>query len=378
MDSRLLFGLAALSLSVGCVTFKQLGTSLGGVGGGATPEEVKAAIKAEDYPKLKDLCNEVTPIKSDIANYHGDACEAAIRIAEAQDDAEFLKPLCGKRKESFGSHYKTACPAMLRLAVKRNDQAHLRFLCEHDQYDDACRTLKTQGSFADLANPDCSTLAGRVSKARNDFLASDKATAEELGRVVGALARCGEGKMIFESLAHIGDPGLNGYGTQVLLTAEKEAGPALFTTFEKYTKEYSGSKFLGVEHGQYAANHIAHWLLETKRTDLCKPLVTASQGAKAPVVSAMMLYFQSAECKESTPLAVQLLASDVPALRAEGCETLAQLGDKSHLSKLSIVAETDTSYAVEERPEGSGVFVKDYFVADACRRAIGKIKLRSE
>lgn len=376
INARLSLGLAALSLLMGCAGLANVGASLGV--GGATPDEVKAAIKAEDYPKLKALCNKEIGIQSNIANYHGDACAAAIRIAETKEDAPFLKPLCGKRDEMFGSHYNPSCPAMLRLAVKQNDKAHLKFMCEEDKYDDACRTLKTQGSFADLAKPDCSTLASRVTEARKDFLSSSKATSEELGRVVGALARCGEGKMIFESLAHIGEPGVGGYGTKVLLAAEKEAGAELFSTFEKYTKENTGAKYLGAEHGNFAANHISHWLLETSRKDLCKPLAAATKGANEPVVASMMLYFSSTDCKESAPLAVQLLASNVPSNRMVGCNTLAKVGDKSHLSKVTIVAESDTANEVVERPHGSGVFTKEYFVADACKSAIGKIKLREE
>jgi hypothetical protein len=375
MDPRLSLGLAAISLSAGCAGLTAMGASLGVAG--ATPEEVSAAIKAEDYPKLKDLCNEVIGINSNVANHHGDACAAAIRIAETKEDAEFLKPLCGKRTKMFGSHYSPACPAMLRLAVKKNDQAHLGFMCEQDKYEDACRTLQTQGSFADLAKPDCSTLPDRVTKARKDFLSSSKATPEELGRVVGALAKCGEGKMIFESLAHIGEPGVSGYGTKMLLAAEKEAGPELFSTFEKYTKENAGSAYLSAEHGDFAANHIGFWLLETNRKD-CKPIAAASKGAKEAVVASMMRYFSATDCKESAPLAVGLLASNVPRFRMVACETLAKLGDKSHLGKLAIVAENDTANEVVERPQGSGVFTKEYFVADACKAAIGKIKLREE
>jgi hypothetical protein len=367
-------GVAALSLSAGCAGLTMMGASLGV--GGATPEEVQAAVKAEDYPKLKDLCNKVIPINSNIANYHGDACSAAIRIAETKEDAEFLKPLCAKRTESFGSHYSSACPAMMRLAVKKNDHAHLQVMCAQENYDAACRTLKIQGSFADLDKPDCSTLADRVTKARKDFLSSNSATEEELGRVVSALAKCGEGKMIFESIAHVGDFGVHGYGAKVLLAAEKEAGPVLFSVFEKYASENAGANYLSAEHGEFAANHITHWLLETNRKDLCKPLVAASKGAKDPVVASMMRYFSATDCKESAPLAVQLLASNVPNHRMVACQVLAKVGDKSHLAKVSIVAENDTANEVVER--GNGIYTKEYFVADACKAAIGKIKLREE
>lgn len=373
MNARLLSGLSAIALSAGCAG---LTASLGR--SGATPDEVKAAIKAEDYPKLKDLCDEVIPIESNIANYHGDACAAAIRIAETREDAEFLKPLCGRRNRRFGHHYSPACPAMLRLATKKNDQAHIKFMCEEDGYDDACRTWKMQARFADLARPDCSTLRGRVTEARKDFLSSSNATPEELGRVVGALARCGEGQMIFETIAHIGDLGVNGYGTKVLLVAEKEAGAELFGTFEKYLKENAGPKYLSAEHGDFAANHISNWLLETNRRDLCNPIVQAATGAKEPAIAGTMIYFSSTDCKEGAPLAVQLLSSESPSHREVGCDTLAKVGDQSHLEKLSVVAENDPAYRLVERVGGSGVFTKEFFVADACRAAISKIKLRGK
>jgi hypothetical protein len=95
-------------------------------------------------------------------------------------------------------------------------------------------------------------------------------------------------------------------------------------------------------------------------------------------VASMTLYFSETSCKESAPLAVQLLASNVPYNRKVGCDMLAKLGDKSHLAKVTIVADNDTANEVVERPQGSGVYTKEFFVADACKAAIGKIKLREE
>ena len=48
------------------------------------------------------MCLDKVNISSNVANYRSDTCVAAIKIAREKEDVAFLKPLCGRRKESFG------------------------------------------------------------------------------------------------------------------------------------------------------------------------------------------------------------------------------------------------------------------------------------
>lgn len=340
-----------------------------------TVEESKEAIKNNDYPKLQDMCLDKINIDSNVANYRSDTCVAAIKIAREKEDIAFLKPLCGRRKESFGQRFNGACPAMHEIALAKNDTATLESLCQQDKYDLSCQSLNMQKAFTDLAQPDCSTLKAKVVEARNDFLKSDKVPAKDYAKVVTALAKCKEDQYIFEEIIHLGDKGPGGYGTTLLVEAEKQ-DPEIMASFERYILAHSGSKFLPIEHSAYAANHIANWLTQNKHLDRCDTLIKTATGSNANAISNLMFYFVDNGCKEAAPLAVSLLAQDEPGHRAYGCEILGKIGDKSHLSKLQTLANNDSTHKTVESPPRSGIYIKSYYVADACRTAIGKIKIR--
>jgi hypothetical protein len=344
---------------------------------GVSVEESKRAIKENDYPKLQDICTGKTPVQSGIANYDDDACAAAIRLAAEKEDAAFLKPLCGRRKEEFGGRFGKACPAMLKIAVKQADSVAIQDLCQKDHYEDACTVESSSSAFGDLSKPDCSTLASKVQEAQKDFLKTDKTSAENYGTVVAALARCDESKLIFEGIAHFGQNGSDAYGVNVLLAADKSAGDELAKTFDGYLKKSSGKAFLATENGEFSGDHISHWLLATKRRDLCQPLVAAAKGANEEAIAGLMVYFTATECKEASPLAVQLLSSDTAFFRTTACNALGKIGDAAALPKVKTVAETDRTSRTSTEPNENGVFVKEYFVADACKHAAGKIQLRT-
>ena len=264
---------------------------------------------------------------------------------------------------------------MHEISLAKNDTATLESLCAQDKYDPSCQSLNMQKAFADLAQPDCSSLKPKVVEARNGFLKSDKVSVEDYAKVVTALAKCKEDKYIFEEIVHIGDKGPRGFGVKVLVEAEKQ-DPEILASFERYSLAHSGSKFLPVEHSAYAANHIANWLTISKHLDRCDTLVKTATGSNANAISNLMFYFVDNGCKKAAPLAVSLLAQDEPGYRSYGCEILGKIGDKSHLSKLQTLADNDATHRTVESPPNSGVYVKSYYVADSCRTAIGKIKIR--
>jgi len=333
---------------------------------GVSIKDAQQAIAAKDYDKLKDLCTGRTPIRSSIANHQNDACDAAFRLAEEKLDAAFLGPLCGKRKQPSGRRYEGACHAMLHVAVRTNSDGAIAGLCASDGFKEACTVGSARRLFGDLDHPDCTTLRSKVAEAEKTFLKPGEASVDLFGQVAAALARCDEGRALFEQIAHV---------EEILLSAERRAPAALSASFARYLQGQQGAKlFAGLRRSAVAA---AGWLTRMERHALCQPLAAAATDADEVVVAALMTFFVAAACRDAAPLATRLLAHDSPAVRLIGCHALARLGDASAIGKVQVLAATDRAYRVLERPRSSGVFVKEYFVAEACQQAAGQIQLRA-
>ncbi len=375
MKLRLALSLVvSTSALTGCAALSAL--TGGALGPSVSESEAKAAIQAKDYEKLKPLCTGEIDIRTHVANNVDDTCTAAIAIAREKKDVAYLAPLCVRTKESFGARFGAACAASLDLAIERDDGAAIDEVCK-DGYHEACTVSAIRSHFGDLTHPHCASLAKDVVAAVDSFMKPNETRSEVFGRVVGALARCDEGATIFEKIAHIGNGGASGYGTRVLLAAHEVAGEALDKALTDYLASHQGKAFLAAEHGEYAADHLAQFLVAEKRDNLCEPLATAAKDAAPKVQAALMSYFVAFGCTKAAPLAVGLLASDVAEERRLGCVASGKLADASALPKLGIVADSDTTSRVVERPEGSGVFMKERYVSDACREAMGKIQLRA-
>jgi hypothetical protein len=369
MQLRFYVGLASLSFLTGC--FFALAPARE-----AEVAQVQAAIDAKDYPKLKDFCLKKKGSTGSLRDASDRACDTAYKIAEEKEDVDWLKSTCAIRDEDGDIYFDEACDHLQTIALKKNDMAMIQYVCETTKDKEACRIKALKSSLAELAKADCSTLSARVTEARKGDLNRETTRPEELAPVVAALAKCGDGKIIFEDIADEGIANAEAYGAQVLFETEKLAGPELYSAFEKYMKEHPGAKFLNGKGS--AANHVRHWLLRAKRNDLCKPFVSLLKDAPEEVVAHMLYYFNKVECKEGAPYAVTLLASDKPQTRMEACATLGAVGNKSHLAKLTAIAENDTTSQTVERPEGSGNYVKELYVAEECKGAIGKIKVRGK
>lgn len=364
--SRNFSAFSLASALTGCALFT------GVAGPSVSLEESKQAITDSDYPKLKDLCTGAIAIRTNVANDRDDTCEAAIKIAAEKKDTEFLGPLCGRRNEDFGARFAGACPALTKLAAESGDDATLTRLCKTDNYTEACSVAATKSSFGDLAHPDCKTLASNVAAARKDFLNKEKASPELFGHVVAALAKCDEGQEIFEDIAYTGEGGRAAYGTELLVRADGEAGEALLHAFASYVAHHRGKDFLPGEHGRSAAEHVTSWLLAQKHVDLCEPLAAAADGADEDVRVELMPYFLETSCKPARGLAVALLTSKTAEHRALGCTASGKLGDASLVKQLTEIAQTDHANRVAASQD-SGVVTQQFYVADACREAAGRL-----
>lgn len=343
---------------------------------GSSTDETKTAIAQKDYPKLQMMCSGELRVAT--ANLQDDTCDAAFAIALDKKDIGYMKPLCGRRKEMFGMRYDKACVNTLAVAAEINDVGTLHGLCDHDKFDPACREIGQRETFGDLDHPDCAKLPAQFAAARKTFLASDKASAQELARPLIALAHCGHAEIIFEQIAHIGsERGRGAYGAQILLAAAKIDDAALFAGFQTYVKSHAGRGLFGSEFQSFAGNHVGEWLIQAKHLDQCDALVAATAGATELAKYGMLDYFVETKCTAAAGQLAGLLAHDTPSVREDACAALGQLGSAVELPKIRILASSDRTNRVVERPEGSGVYVKDYFVADACSNAAGQIELRN-
>lgn len=340
---------------------------------GVSDKDAKGAIAQKDYTKLQKLCT--GDINTPDANTRDDTCHAAYDLALERHDQAWLRPLCRRTGESFGARFYRACEASLKLAAADTDMASMHELCDRDKYDSACRVVGEVTGFGGVAHADCGKLGASFLDAQKTYLKG--ATADELGAVVTALARCDRGDLIFEHVAHIGsERGATAYGASVLLAAAKLDDAALFAAFQSYVKTHAGHGLFGAEFQNFAANHAGAWLVEAKHLDQCDALISATHAATSSARYGMLDYYVAADCNAAAPQLVQLLSDEGGNVREDACIALGELGTADQLPQIKILAETDRTNRVVERPEGSGVFVKDYYVADACSKAAGQIALR--
>lgn len=362
--------LAAVSLVAACATFHNKIV-------GVSEDDSKAAIQAKDYPKLQAMCTGELKIRTGIANRQDDTCEAAYQIAIEKKDLAWMKPLCHRRKEDFGARYAKACEGSLSLADQANDVATIEGLCKADGYDPACRNAGNRQTFGDLDHPDCAKLPDQFEAAKKTFMKPGDSDPDEYARPVIALAKCNHPEIIFEQITHIGsERGEQAFGTRVLMAAEKLDGATLFAAYQSYVKSHVGKLLFGTAFQNFSGNHVGAWLVKANHLDQCETLVGATAGADPNAQYGMLDYYVEAKCTAAAPQLAGLLTHNSAGVREDACHALGQVGTVAELPKVKILADTDHTNRVVERPEGSGVYVKDYFVADACSNAAGKITLR--
>jgi hypothetical protein len=102
----------------------------------------------------------------------------------------------------------------------------------------------------------------------------------------------------------------------------------------------------------------------------CDPILARFQNASAVKRRAAGRYFVAAKCGGAVPMFEGLLVEGDAKVRQNACWSLGEIGGRSSLSKLGIVAESDAAYEIVD-------LNKVYFVRDTCRAAAGKIRLRN-
>ncbi len=239
----------------------------------------------------------------------------------------------------------------------------------------ACLELKAAEGDSDSG--DCKTLAARYDHAS---AAASGSGQEHYTKWARRMAKCGNYDLVFEKLANIGDFGSAAIGVKVLKALEGDGLPVV-AAFKRYAAEHKGTRFLPVEQGFQAANHLAYWLLSGKHHDHCDALASALTGANDATVANFLFYFNEAKCQaHGEKLAVEVLASSAVESRRLGCVNLGNLGSAKSLKKVEAIAQTDPYFEVHEQQGADGRVweVKVFKVRDACKAAAGTMKARGK
>ncbi len=150
--------------------------------------------------------------------------------------------------------------------------------------------------------------------------------------------------------------------------------------FFAYVKR-AGKRALTVDHAKFTIINYTRWLKESKRTNDCgKYVKVAGQTSPAEVSGgkdvggAWHWFFNETNCKAAADFTTTRLTNERAPNRTAACSTLGRIGSsEKHIAKMQIIVDTDPAYKEEVR---DGSKVKVYYVRDACKAGIGKIKLR--
>lgn len=122
------------------------------------------------------------------------------------------------------------------------------------------------------------------------------------------------------------------------------------------------------------------WLMRTQDAKRCADLEAATKDTKKPHPwrGALLPFFVDKKCAGETKLvATELLASSWAEDRMDACRALQGLGDKSQLSKMKRLADTDPARSLER--QGSGFWEYAFVthpVREVCQGAVNQLELR--
>jgi hypothetical protein len=102
----------------------------------------------------------------------------------------------------------------------------------------------------------------------------------------------------------------------------------------------------------------------------CDPILARFQNAAVLKRRAAGRYFVAGKCPAAVPMFEGMLVESDATVRQNACWSLGEIGGRTSLQKLGILAESDAAFEVVD-------LNKVYFVRDTCRAAAGKIRLRN-
>ncbi len=269
--------------------------------------------------------------------------QADVDAAFAKGDVETLDAICNGKRPAEPSPRNNACVAYRRLTQK-----------------------------AALASASCGSIVSAYREARGASSA-----AEQLS-VGMRMAECGHYKELFEVVAHWG----NGDESVNMLIAIEAAGHPVEAQWLAYLQAHQGPNFFRLEnkaHIKFALDHIGKWLIRKGHLGHCTATVAAVSDANPTAKVWVMPYLKETRCTAGLPVLVDNLLSNDAQERAWACNALGEIGDRSVLEPVTVVAESDTYYEVREEDRDGRIWgVKVHPVQEACRAAAGKLKIKRQ
>ena len=334
-------------------------TALAGAGCGLLGSSVTTAVQAKDMPKLMEICCE----RDDPSN----------RIAQL------------RRKEE-------ACPAAFEVAKERQDKAAIKRLgweASCHQSSDFAQTVRDYiegNNRASLENATCETLEQGLKKNPSWYMDDKEVNfGKENARRIGLkIVQCKRWDLLFEDEVEVGTMGPSSHGEKILTELEA-AGVPVYDEFLAYIAAkgadfISGKTDMAVtgRAGQVEAivNHLGNWLVRAKRFERCDQIFTAWKDARPALRASALFYFSDeaapAACKKrGVQMALPLLDSDNVWHRRAACSNLGNLGDKSVVPRLKVLATGDGYWEVHVI---DGREVKEYPLRDICQQAVVRLQ----
>ncbi len=208
----------------------------------------------------------------------------------------------------------------------------------------------------------------------DDFRYGEKQASKNVSVAGVKLASCGKTDFVFEKLVHRGSA--KGSGEQ-LLFAMDAAGIDVEAKLLEYMKAHKSSLFT-FEHAGHALDHLTTYLHTKRKFERCTEYFPYAKVLDDKNFGAFNWFFRKANCKGAEKLAAKRLTSDRASTRSGACMTLGQLGNKSHLRKVNILAKTDPYMKVEKKARDGRLWeVETWPVRQSCKAAAGKIQLRN-
>ncbi len=159
-------------------------------------------------------------------------------------------------------------------------------------------------------------------------------------RMAVRFAECERYDALFE---HIALYGRSGEGADIIASVEAQGFPVR-ERWLSYLGTHQGANFLPHDTDEqmlYTGKHLAQWSRTFEDPGMCTLVGEAAMGAREPVILGMRPYLESAECEETTALAVSTLGAGFPDLRSWSCVTLTNRFHTESLPKMRELAAND-------------------------------------
>ena len=339
----------ALTAFLLCITF-----SLGGCAafasqffgsGKLTQNQVKPQVARKNMAALARMCRLQTAQGKRIDRYDPravkQACEELLNLALIQKKQPVVKGICDWRKMG---HRNPTLNGIYRDVSRKACKAQRKILATQWRSElNGCKNYKTIYQTYSRAI---------VGKAQNKMRLA----------VAKQAAKCGDWTYIFEHM-------LRGRSKRNYHRFAKKGGLPMYNQVMRYLKTtrrpFEDKSVSRVDSLLSALGYIQ----DIGKATRCRPFVKLAKQHNDWRLDAYLKFFADVGCKEGAGLAVRRLGSRNKYQRRQACGVLGSIGSRKHVRKLKLIAMTDPAYRIRYAR-------RDYFVRDACQRAITRIAMK--